>query len=134
MKIIKSFFVLTGLILTGFVLSAWISSIGIPEGSGLAGPAIVVGYGIFGAVVGLILGILLLVKTNKRIISIVAILGLAATLAVGFFLGLKIRETPKSVPPSPRVPVKPATNLQIQESMGLGRTAWLSIFDVDYVS
>ncbi len=67
----------------GFLLGGWISSFGVPKGSGLAGPAIVAGSGMLGAVVGVIVAIVLLkVLVPRRIALLNLIFGIGVLVPI----------------------------------------------------
>lgn len=121
MKFIKGFLFVLLFMLVGFVLAAWISSFTVAEGSGLAGGGIVFGSGLLGAIIGLVLGIIFLVRTNRLVVSILAIVSLAAFIVIGGLLGMR---KSNAVGPSsqPKIPTKPVSYYVKQEvkSMGLG--------------
>ncbi|MEP1095687.1 MAG: hypothetical protein ABJG78_11300 [Cyclobacteriaceae bacterium] len=110
MKIIKGFLFLFFHLVFGFILAAWITSLSIPKGSGLAGPGIVVGNGLFGAIGGLVLGIILLTRVNRKVISVIAIIGLVATLILGVLIRRK--HSGNLASPKTALPVKPIPQVQ----------------------
>ncbi len=75
----KTLFVILTL-LSGFFLGAFIGGIAVPKDSGLAGGAIVLGYGVMGGVIALILAIIFVKKIKptllKKIIIVLLILNL----------------------------------------------------------
>lgn len=73
--------------LTGFFTGAFIGAITLPEGSGLAGPAIVIGYGLMGSIIGAVLSAFFAGKFNRKlIVRMIIILALLNLIPIGWMI------------------------------------------------
>lgn len=80
--------------LTGFFAGAFIGAITLQEGSGLAGPAIVIGYGLAGAVIALLLSAYFVGKIKpKLLVKLIVILSLLNLIPIGWVVYRFVSET-----------------------------------------
>ncbi len=83
MKYLRGFLLIIIFIIGGFLLGGWISSLSVPKGSGLAGPGIVAGSGILGAVAGIIISIILIrTVVARRIVLLNIIFGIGVLITI----------------------------------------------------
>lgn len=105
--------------LVGFMLAGWVSSLSVPKGSGLAGPGIVAGYALFGAVGGFAIAIVLILKaTARKIVIINLVFGLVILIPIIFFLRQMATRDDQAPEPAPKTTV-PVVYQQHQD-LGLG--------------
>lgn len=64
----------------------------VPAGSGLAGPAIALGYGAMGAIAGLALAIVLALKLPVRPLRVAAVIALVLSALAVLFIGYRVAE------------------------------------------
>lgn len=108
MKFFKKFLFVLLFMLVGFILAAWVSSFTVPKGSGLAGGGIVFGSGLLGAIIGLVLGAIFLVRSNRLVVSILAIVSLVAFIIIGGLLGMRKANVVEPPISQPKTLIKPA--------------------------
>ena len=99
----------TLLLVTGLAAGLYWGASVTPKGSGLAGPAIVLGYGVLTAAVGVLVGVFLSVRTAihklGRVAAFCGVLGaVAVALLATFAIG---RQAERGVQPAPAPPENP---------------------------
>lgn len=121
MKFLRAALLILLFIVLGFLLAAWVSSLSINGPSGLAGPGIVVGSGLFGAAGGVLMAVLILTQASKKkIVLINTVVGLIILILIIFLIGkFKSNEAKKELP-APKPEVKPINFSQKTERLGLG--------------
>lgn len=119
MKIIRGILLVLLLTFTGFFFVGWVSSLTVPKGSGLAGPGIVAGYALFGAIAGLGTGLILVAKARaRRIVIINIVLAALIIIPLVYLLGRKSNDSNAPSKPEPKTTV--SVILRQAKNMGLG--------------
>ncbi|MEQ8924423.1 MAG: hypothetical protein RLO81_01355 [Fulvivirga sp.] len=91
MKVLRSAFVILSFIILGFFLGGYLASLSLEYPSGLAGPGIVVGTGLFGAAIGLILSLIILANSSAKRALVFALTALIISVLV-FLLMLRAKQ------------------------------------------
>lgn len=122
MKFARNFLFLVLAVLIGFFLGGWLSSLSLEQPSGLAGPGIVAGWAIIGAIVGLFIGVILIMRLSRKSIASIAIVGLVLLAGFILFFGLGKRRSPKKATEAPKtvVPISYRIPVQATNKLGIG--------------
>ena len=102
----------------GLVVGAAVGSAFVPQGSGMAGPAIVLWYGLGGSAVSLALGVVLALRAGAAALRTALLLAavVAALAAAGIGYRLRVTQTERSDPAS-----RPARSLSPFPAIELSR-------------
>lgn len=88
--------------LSGFFIGAFIGATTLSQGSGLAGPAIVLGYGLVGGICGLLLSAFIVGKLNRKfLMRLIIILALLNLIPIGWMAYRFLSETNQTRPEEP---------------------------------